>query len=416
MAPHCLEHHMKVLLAHPGTQHAARLARELDCRGLLGEFWTGLALTENGPAARLAAGLRGFGPFRGLSNRILRGVPAARLHRLPFNELRALFLLRCGPDSLRVLHERNERFQDAIPDASLRACDALIAFDTSAWRLAERALQVKHPLYLDRTIAHPAAFMRIEAELHREYPDWCPAPVPRPDYLTFAEAEEHRLAHKIVVGGSFARNTLLAEGIAAEKIVVNSYGVDWSHFSPPAGAGAGRASRPTRFLFLGSMLARKGVPLLLTAWRALGAQRGEAELWLAGPCGDRERRLIPALPGLRLLDPVPHADVPGLLARSDVLVLPSYFEGFGLVLLEALAAGLPFIATPHTGAADLPDDPAIGRTVPVGSVDALIAAFQYYLARPPDRSAVQAACASLQPRYSWEAYGDRWAALLRESS
>lgn len=407
---------MQVLLAHPGTQHARRLACELERLGLLGEFWTGLALADHGLVARLAAHVRRLPSVQGLSNRIVPGIPRSRLHCVPFNEICALLRLRRNGNALRVIHARNKRFQDAIPDASLRACDALIAFDTSAWRLAERARRKDCPVYLDRTIAHPSAFARIEAEMHRQYPDWCPAPALRPDYLRHAEEEEHQLASRIVVGGSFARATLLAEGIAAEKIVVNSYGVDWPRFAPPTGADRGRAAQPMRFLFLGSLLARKGVPLLLDAWRRLGKERGDAELWLVGPCGERERRLIPDLPGLHLSGSVPHTEVPGLLAQIDVFVLPSYFEGFGLVLLEALAAGVPFISTLHTGAADLPADPRLGLTVPVGSVEALIAALRHYLAQPPDRSAVHAACTALQQRFSWEAYGDRWAALLREAS
>lgn len=400
---------MQVLLAHPGTQHAARLARELARRNLLGEFWTGLALTEHGLAARIATSLRHFGPFRGLSNRILHGVPAARLHRLPFNEIQALFRLRHEEDSLRVLHERNRRFQESIPDRSLRACDAIVGFDTSSWRLAARVLTLDRPLYLDRTIAHPAALVRLETELHRRYPEWCPPAKPRPDYLGAAETEEHRVARRIIVGGSFARDTLLAEGITAEKITVNPYGVDWERFSMPVATTPGR---PLRFLFLGSHIARKGLPLLLDAWRTLETRRGDAELWLAGPCGPRERRLIPNVPGLKVIGAVPHADVPGLLARTDVLVLPSFFEGFGLVLLEALAAGLPFIATPHTGAADLPPGDPFGLSVPVGSVEALRAALEHYLNRPPDRATVLAACAGIRDEFSWTAYGDRWAALL----
>lgn len=404
---------MKVLLAHPGTQHARCLARELERRGQLGEFWTGLALAEHGLAAGLATRFRGLPGLKGLSNRIVPGIPASRLHCVPFNEIRALLRLGRGGDALRAIHERNERFQDAIPDASLRACDALIAFDTSAWRLAERVQLMNCPLYLDRTIAHPAAFARIEAELHRRYPEWCPAIAPRPDYLTAAEADEHRLAHRIVVGSSFARDTLVAEDVPAAKVRVNPYGVDWSGFASPLPP---TRSRPLRFLFLGSHLARKGLPLLFEAWRALGVRRGEAELWLAGHCGKRERRLIPALPGLHVLGLVPHAAVPALLAECDVLVLPSLFEGFSLTLLEALASGLPVVSTPNAGATDLVTAPVFGRVIAPGSVEELLAALETQLTNPPDRAAVRAAAAPLAERFSWAAYGDRWAALLQESS
>src|SRR6478735_6030585 len=63
---------MRVLLAHPGIQHALRLARELERTNLLGEFWTGLALAERGLAAGLVTGLRRMPRIKGLSNRIAR--------------------------------------------------------------------------------------------------------------------------------------------------------------------------------------------------------------------------------------------------------------------------------------------------------------------------------------------------------
>ncbi len=402
---------MQVLVAHPGTQHASRLARELAARGLLGEFWTGLALVEDGIAARMASRLRFLPPFRGLSNRILRGVPASRVHRLPANEVRALLALRRGTDKLPVLHDRNQRFQALIPDASIQRCDTMIGFDTSSWLLARRAHMAGKPFYLDRTIGHPATLLRIEEEIHRRYPEWCDAPQARPAYLEEAEATEHHLAHRIVVGSSFAKSTLVAAGVAANKVVVNPYGVDWARFRTE---GAAAPERPRRFLFLGSHLARKGLPVLLDAWRKLGRDRRDAELWLAGPCAPARRRLIPELPGLRVLGPIAHRDVPALLAQADVLVLPSWLEGFSLVVLEALAAGLPFIATPNTGVQDLPDPEAVGRIVPVGSIEGLVAAISHYIANPPDRAAVQGACASWRERFTWSAYGDRWVQLLGE--
>jgi len=355
--------------------------------------------------------------LRGLNTRIVRGVPAAKLRCVPLNELRALRRLRRGTgDALRTLHERNEKFQDTIPERALRESDAIIGFDTSGWLLARRAQTLGRPFFLDRTIAHPAAFARIEAELHRRYPAWCPDAKPRPDYLAAAEAEEHQRAHRIVVGSAFARDTLLAEGIAPEKVRVNPYGVDWSRFAaPPEASTAREAARPLRFLYLGSLLARKGVPVLLDAWRAFGARRGDAELWLAGHCGEHERRLIPELPGLRLLGLVPRAEVPRLFAQIDVFVLPSFFEGFSLVLLEALAAGVPVISTPNAGALDLGLGASYGRIVPAGSVEALTAAFEDYRAAPPDRASVRAATTLIARDFSWEAYGDRWAALLRET-
>jgi glycosyltransferase involved in cell wall biosynthesis len=378
---------------------------------LLGEFWTGLALPEGGLFSRIARRLQRWPQLAGLSTRIVTGVPAEKLHTMPLVEIAAVRRLRAGENSTLTLHERNRKFQEKIPGASLAANDAVIAFDTSAWILGERAQQSDRPLFLDRTTTHPAAYARIMAGFYRQYPAWASPITARPAEVSAAESREHTLARRIIVGSSFARDTLVQEGVAAEKIRVNPYGVDWDAFAPPPPSHP--ITRPFRFLFVGSVQASKGIPVLLDAWRRLALPN--AELWIAGGVGPRERTLIPDLPGLKILGQIPRAQIPALYAQADVFVFPSMFEGFGLVLLEALASGLPIIATRHTGAVDLLAEPSLGELITAGSVDELAGAMQRWLGQPEAyRRKILAARGQLAAKYSWTAYGDRWAEILKE--
>lgn len=392
---------MRILLAHPGTQHAPRLARELDQRDLLGEYWTGFALAEDALASRA---------IRRLAGRVVRGVNPRRLRTTPWIELRALAALKCGGDSHRVLHARNAAFQAAVPTASLAEADGAIGFDTSSWLLAERARQLGKPFWLERTIGHPAVFERLLAGLRRDFPAWAPPAAARPAEVIAAEKREHELAHRIVVGSDFARDTLRETGVPAERIRVNPYGVDWARFANAPQPSA--SAHPLRFLFAGSLQGRKGVPYLLEAWRRLAPR--DAELWLAGSLGV-DRALVPDLPGLKLLGQVPHADMPALLSQADVFVLPSLFEGFSLAVIEAVASGLALVVTPNTGAGRILAQPGLGRSVPAGDTDNLVEALHHYVLHPPDRRAVRAAASVLAPSLTWSAYGDRWATLLGES-
>lgn len=410
---------MNILLAHPGTQHAPALARELGNHGLLGEFRTGLALAEDGWLAGLISKgikLPGATSFR---NRIARGVAPQRIHSAPWHEIRALVQIRRGRDPVEALHERNRRFQEGIPEPTIRNADAIISFDTSSWILAERAESAGKPLWLERTINHPLQWMEAQSDLHEHYPQWQLKPEPRLPDLVAAEEREHALAHRIVVGSGFVARTLESMGVNRKKIVVNPYGVSWDAFAAPEikdGEPPG-TSRPIRFLFAGSIGARKGVPVLLDAWKSLGYRKGEAELWLVGPVAETQRRLIPSTPGVKLLGRVAKAEMASVYRQCDIFVLPSFSEGFPLVLLEALAAGLPVITTPNTGAGDLRDHGADDcvALVDAGSVDGLVEAMRVWGDRPPGPDAVKAACDKLRSRYSWQAYGDRWAALLNGS-
>ena len=310
--------------------------------------------------------------------------------------------------------QRNLCFQQAIPEQAIATSKVVVGFDTSSWLLGRRARNAGHRFVLDRSIAHPAALTRIMNEVAQTYPDWVPDVRTRLPELVSKEAEEHALADRIVVAGSFSRDTLIAEGIDSDRVVVNPYGVDWAAFDL---VGTDRLStisetgnRPFRFLFVGTVNTRKGIPMLLQAWSQLAARN--AELWIVGRIDERIRHLIPELPGLKLFGQTSRPRLIEIYAQCDVFVLPSLFEGFGLVLLEAMAAGLPVIATPHTGAVDFVDSPDLGRIVPTGEVEALLEALRHYLVHPPSRERIQASAARLRDTYSWEAYGDRWGTLL----
>jgi starch synthase len=113
---------------------------------------------------------------------------------------------------------------------------------------------------------------------------------------------------------------------------------------------------------------------------------------------------------------VPRHDLPNLLHQCDVLVLPSYFEGFPLVQLEALASGLPIIGTEATGAPDLITDGVEGYVTEVGDAEALRDKLSKFIASPSDLTNMSMAARHCAERYSWDAYGDRWTSILRQAA
>ncbi len=396
----------KVLLVHPGTQHSFRLAGQLERYGCLNRFWTGMAYIPDTPLGRCIQRLP-EGVKRQLSNRRLEGVPSERISIRPLGEWWALHRLRAGHDDQTIMFKRNAAFQTRIPERELADSEVVIGFDTSSWLLAERAAVLGRRFILDRSIGHPLSFERLVPALRQRFPEWVENFAPRLLDLLRAEEAEHRLADRIVVPSSFACETLIENGVPAHKITVIPFGVDLSTFRP---APRPDTSRPVRFIFLGALGVRKGVPLLFEAWRSL-ASLG-AELWLAGLVSERHAHLIPPLKGLTQIGKVPHKELPALLSQCDVLVFPSYFEGLAQVQLEALAAGLPIIATNASGATDLIADSREGYIIPVGDAEALREAMLNFIKSPADLAVMSPAARLCAERYSWEAYGDRWIDLL----
>jgi glycosyltransferase involved in cell wall biosynthesis len=399
----------QVLLAHPGTQYSYQLAKQLSRQEALLEFWTGFALAESALIPRYLKDCLPYSLSRRFANRIIDSVPKRKLRTMPLLELRALRKLHNGLPSQEVLHRRNSIFQERIPESSIRNASAVIGFDTSSWILAARAKKNNKPFFLDQSISHPMAKENTLREVARHFPEWEGTIDSRSPELLRCESEEYVLATKIVVASSYTRHTLISHGVEADKILINPYGVDLKRFAPSADRGIGR---PIRFLFTGTICARKGIPLLLEAWRRLSLN--DAELWLVGPISPEERRLIPALPRLKLFEKIPYEEMPALLRQCDVLVFPSYCEGFGLVLLEALASGLSIITTCATAGPDLIEDGREGSLIPAGDADALCDAIAAYAGSPQQVKEASSAARLCAEQFSWDSYGDRWGQILHQ--
>ena len=170
------------------------------------------------------------------------------------------------------------------------------------------------------------------------------------------------------------------------------------------------------FLFCGQMIARKGVDALLAAFARLGES---ARLLLVG----REAELptmLAALPekvrarieyaGFR----APEA-LPEFFARADVFVLPSRYDGWGVVVNQALGAGLPVLCSDAVGAGhDLVAEEKNGVRFPVGDADALGAAMQRLLDAPELIDRWGAASREKAHEYLPERGAARWVEVLRE--
>jgi len=166
-----------------------------------------------------------------------------------------------------------------------------------------------------------------------------------------------------------ARICVLAEGSAN--------GVDLERFSLQRRAlGAevrrkhGIASDAAVIGFVGRITRDKGIEELAAAFRALSTEFPKAVLLLVGDYEDRDRPADSTIDLLSTIASVRHvgwqADVVPFMAAMDVLVLPTYREGLGNVLLEAAAMGIPTVTTDATGARDAVVNGVTGLTARVG--------------------------------------------------
>ncbi len=399
----------RALLAHPGTQYSFQLATELEKRRRLSSFHTGIAIGAGSLLALAHSALPRSIHYR-LANRRLDLVEGRRIHLHPLPELASLYRSwREGGLSEAILYERNRRFQSAIPTHAIQSADVVIGFDTSSWLLARRVKQLNGAFILDRSIGHPVEKERIFRSLRDRFPEWNATAPRKSDAHIDAEIEEHELADLVVVPSAFVRRTLTAQGVPEAKIRVIPFGADLGCFHP---AEAAKRTGPILFLFVGSISARKGVPILLEAWRRMRVNN--AELWLVGPGAAPKCATVDLPDSVRFLGRRSRSEVAELMRRADIFVFPSFFEGLAQVQVEALASGLPVISTIEAGAEDLIRDGANGFLVPAG--DAAILS-ERMLQAAADRNLLDAMRSTViaeRHRLSWTAYGERWAKVLDE--
>lgn len=210
-------------------------------------------------------------------------------------------------------------------------------------------------------------------------------------------AGELELADRVLVPSRFAYETFLEAGFPKAKLHLLPYGVDTERFRP----GDRGKAEPFRALFVGQVGLRKGVPYLLEAWRLLGWR--DAELVLAGRVLPEMRALLArhrSLPGLRILGH--RGPVEEVYAAADVFVFPSLEEGCALVVLEAMASGLPVVTTPNAG---VPlEDGAQGLLAPIRDPAALAAALEALRSDPARRQAMAVAARVRALGQTWDGY------------
>jgi glycosyltransferase involved in cell wall biosynthesis len=228
-------------------------------------------------------------------------------------------------------------------------------------------------------------------------------------------------SHRVVVNLVTAEEALLRESyprLAIPTVVIGN-GVDIERFRPPtpeereaARAALGRTADERVVLFIGNEFGRKGLPLILDAMGRLDAS---SHLHVVGGTPDLVAQASSAAATAGLRERVhfegPHPDPRPWLRAADALVMPSAYESFGLVVLEALASGVPVVATPTGCVPDLVVD-GINGAVIEATPAALARGLETVLAG--DRDALARAARATAEEHSWARVAQRYLDLLTE--
>ena len=404
-----------ILLSHPTHNANVRQAAvALAEAGLLREFWTCVAWNP-------ASAVNRFIPARLREQLSRRALPKLLRDQVRLFPMRELTRHLCAGTGLSWLarHENGILSVDAVYRSldrrvarevrRMEGLSSVYCYEDGAAATFAAARESGLRCIYDLPIGYWRAAHEIYEEEKDREPEWAstltgmldsPAKLERKD-------EELQAADLVVLASTFTRQTLPFAELKGKQVAVIPYGAP-ERVPEPSTVPLGTK---LRILFVGGLGQRKGLSYLLKAAEMLGHA---VELTLLGrkaaetctPLNDaiRRHRWIPSLP---------HAEVLKEMGHHDILVCPSLFEGFGLVILEAMSRGIPVITTPNTAGPDIITDDLDGFIVPIRSAEAIAVRLEELTHAPEKLRAIKYAAWQTAGSFAWETYRSNLARIVR---
>jgi hypothetical protein len=391
---------MKVVVSHPfGNPNVYNATLGFYERSLLAQFHTCLF-------APLGTSYRSFAALRGAS---LKLHPCREVFRLALNAL-----------PIPALSGRRQGCVDWVArglDLAVAKCidhksNAVYCYEDSAFetfRIAKscgvRKFYELTSGYQDEARAVADEEVRREKGLRK-----CFISFPEPQEKVVRKRLEVLSADHIVCASTYCCSTLRKHVDVPGKVSVLPYGCNCSSIPRTWSASAFRG--PLKLVFVGRLEPRKGLHYLFQALENLIP--GCFMLTLAGRWvpGYREWLLGRYRIEFKELGQISRFQAMELMRQSDLLVFPSLFEGFGLVLLEAMGCGIPILASERTGAPDIIEDKREGFLVKAGCSEDIARVLWHVLDERRELAEMGIEAHRKAISLSWSEYRRRLSALV----
>ena len=374
---------MKVNISVFGRFHAFDLAKQLDKAGILNKLITTypkFKVEEWGIDA----------------NKIVSEVPLEILSRLNSKSKLSSNWLN---SRLKMIHAKNSiKYLDG--------CDIFIGFSNSSLETLVEAKKRGIITVLERGSAHYSyqqnilmdEFKKQNLKFHPNHYSWK------------RELAEYDITNYISICSSFVKKSFIHHGVPEEKLIVNSLGVDFKIFSQIP-----KKDKIFRIIYAGSGTIQKGYHYLLQAFYEL--KLSNCELW---HLGNLSKDIKPFLkkykhPNWIFKGHQPQKELYKFYSQGNVFVFPSLQDGFGMVVPQAIACGLPVICTTNTGANDLITHEKDGFIIPIQNVEEIKKKILFlYNNEDKCKEMGQRAKKKIENKYSWNDYGLRYIKNLND--
>jgi glycosyltransferase involved in cell wall biosynthesis len=360
---------LKIALSHPhGNANSYHAARAFNEENWLQRFQAGIL--KDSATSQLLRWLPTDIKQRAL-NRNYAGIPEARQNSHLLWETISRLGIRLKPGGLTTrINWYDVLFwgHDYQVSKSLTSdLNAVYAYEDGARRTFAAASKKEIATLYELPLGYYRGVADEINRARRERCDLQPRPYVEANWKQARKDEELRLADVVVVPCAWALDSLrFSKAGNAKSVIKVPYGT-------PADEIAARTAPPDgqfTILFAGHIGLRKGVPHLIEAWEKL--QLKNARLWLAGSFNLPKDYLREHAASFEYLGAIPRVELLQRMQQADLFAFPSLAEGFGLVIGEAMASGVPVLTTANTGGPELIEDGEQGWCVAAHAVEPLI--------------------------------------------
>ena len=404
---------MKIILYHPtGNSNVRALAEALAKAGLLQRFYTCIALFQNSVFYKLSK----FGPLKVFHRRLFAQRLKEYTYIRPYRELGRIASQKLGWKNALV-HENGIFCVDKVysdldvhVSKKLGGVNSVYAYEDGALQTFKMAKSKGINCFYDLPIGYWRAHRKYLEYERLSRPDWATT-------LTGFKDSKKKLAYKdqelaladiIFVASNFTKKTLELYPGTLAPIHVIPYGFPevyqkrtYEKF----------INRKLRLLYVGGLSQRKGIANILEATERLSEQ---VELTIVGrKVVERCDVLNKGLAKHTWIASMSNSEILILMRTHDVFVFPSLFEGYGLVISEAMSQGTPVITTDRTCGADFIRDGENGWLVNAGDSMSLVEKLKTILEQPTCLEKVGQEAMKTAEAMPLSLYGDRMAKVIK---
>jgi glycosyltransferase involved in cell wall biosynthesis len=312
----------------------------------------------------------------------------------------------------KVYQKQDQWVANNLTKAKKEGLSGVYAYEDGALATFTKAKQLGIKCFYDLPIGYwktARLLMQKEFDIN---PDWSSTLTGFNDSQTKLDKKDQELAlaDVIYVASSFTKKTLKEYSGNLAEIKVIPYGFPEVKFKKVYESLEGRK---LKILFVGGLSQRKGISYLFEAVKGL---QDQVELTVVGhKTVSNCKALNQALEQHQWIPSLSHDQVLTCMREHDIFVFPSLFEGFGLVITEAMSQGVPVITTDRTAGPDLINDGEDGWIVPAGSSIAIKEVFTKILETPGIVKQFGLAAQNKAQTRPWSVYGQEMAYALSSS-